>query len=230
MNILERIKIKEVILFIIIICLFYLSPYFQYIPIKLFNIDIHNISDMQNVLLNLFSNICLFILFFIIYFKSLIKDFHIFKNDILFNLNSALKYWFLGFILMFISNIIILLINGSMAGNEQLVRSMIKTLPLVMLLNAGIIAPFNEEIIFRKSLGDIFNSKWLFVFFSFLLFGGAHVIGNVNNILDVLYILPYGFLGGAFALAYRNTNTIFTPILMHMFHNTMLVSILIFFV
>lgn len=228
MNILNRFKIREIIIFLGIISLFYLSPYLQYIPIKVLNIDINHITNSQNVLLNLFSNICLFLMFFIFYFKSLKKDFCTFKNDLLFNLNSALKYWIIGFVLMFISNLFIFLINGSIAGNEQTVRSMIKALPFIMLINAGIIAPFNEEIMFRKSLGDIFNSKWLFVICSFLLFGGAHVIGNINNILDILYIIPYGFLGGTFALAYRNTNTIFTPITMHMFHNTMMIITLIF--
>ena len=127
-------------------------------------------------------------------FKSLRKDLNTFKNDIMNNLNTAFKYWIVGLVIMFVSNIIIVFFNHNMAGNEQSVRQMINVLPFFMLINAGFIAPFNEEIIFRKSLGDIFKSKWLFVFLSFLLFGGAHVIVHATTWKDYLFILPYGSL------------------------------------
>jgi len=227
MNILKRFRIREIIIFLCILLLFYLSPYLQYIPIKLLNWDLSKISASQNIMLMTFSNLCLLVVYFIIYFHSLRKDFNTFKSDVMSNLNTALKYWILGLVLMFVTNFIIIIFNGSMAGNEESVRKMVDVLPLLMLVNAGFIAPFNEEIIFRKSLGDIFKNKWLFVFFSFLLFGGAHVIGNINTWLDLLYIIPYGALGGAFALAYRETDSIFTSVIMHMFHNTLMVTLLI---
>ena len=46
---------------------------------------------------------------------------------------------------------------------------------------------------------------------------------------ELLYIIPYGGLGAAFACMYQKTNTIFTDISMHMFHNSALIllSILI---
>ena len=70
---------------------------------------------------------------------------------------------------------------------------------------------------------SIFKNKWIFVILSFLLFGGAHVMGNVTSYVDLLFIIPYGALGYVFALAYYKTNTIFTSISLHMFHNTVLV-------
>ena len=228
MNILKRIRYREIIIFLCILLLFRLSPLLQYIPIRLLNWDVSRLSSSQEIVLLTFSSLCLFVIYFIFYFKSLRKDLNTFKNDIMNNLNTAFKYWFVGLVIMFVSNIIIVFFNHNMAGNEQSVRQMIDVLPFFMLINAGFIAPFNEEIIFRKSLGDIFKSKWLFVFFSFLLFGGAHVIGNIKTWLDILYIIPYGALGGAFALAYRKTDTIITSIVMHMFHNTLMVSLLIF--
>ena len=105
---------------------------------------------------------------------------------------------------------------------------MIHSFPILMAIDAGIIGPFNEEMVFRKTIKDIFKNKWVFVGLSFLLFGGAHVINSANSILDYLYIIPYGALGASFALAYYDTDTVFTSTFMHMFHNTCLVLISIF--
>ncbi len=228
MKILEKIKLKEILIFLCVISLFYLSSYLQLIPLKFLNWDIKNISTSQAIILMTFSNLCLTIIYIIFYYNSLKKDLKTFFNNLMLNLNTALIYWIVGIILMFVCNLIISLINGgNIAGNEQSVRNMISVIPSLMLVNAGILAPFNEEIIFRKSLGDIFNNKWLFVFFSFLLFGGAHVIGNIKSIIDILYIVPYGLLGASFALAYKKTDTIFTSFTMHMVHNTLAVVLLI---
>jgi membrane protease YdiL (CAAX protease family) len=93
-----------------------------------------------------------------------------------------------------------------------------------MVINAGFVAPFNEEIVFRKTLHDIVGKyKWIFIGLSFLLFGGAHVISSATTILDYLYIIPYGALGAAFAFAYSKTNTIYTSMTIHMIHNTVLI-------
>ena len=45
---------------------------------------------------------------------------------------------------------------------------------------------------------------------------------SAKTLVDVLYIIPYGALGGAFALAYYDTDTIFTSMTMHMIHNIVL--------
>jgi membrane protease YdiL (CAAX protease family) len=231
MEILKKYKIREIIIFILVISLFYFSPYLQYIPIYIMHWDVHNLSDKHNIFLSLFSSVCLAIIYFIFYFKALKKDFKIFTKDIMKNINTAFCYWLVGFAIMAVSNIIInVILGGGIAGNEEQVRGMVKVLPWIMIINAGLIAPFNEEIIFRKSLRDIFDNKWLFVFASFLLFGGAHILGNISSWVDILYIIPYGVLGGVFALAYYKTNTIFTSICMHMFHNIMAVLLLIFII
>ena len=129
---------------------------------------------------------------------------------------------------MMASNLVINSLAGGVAGNEQTVQSMISSLPWLMLINAGILAPINEEIIFRKSFKNVIKNKWIFVLVSGFVFGLMHVLGNVNSWIDVLYIIPYGALGGAFAYAYHKTDTIFTPISFHMFHNIVLVLVSIF--
>ena len=49
------------------------------------------------------------------------------------------------------------------------------------------------------------------------------MLGNITSLFDLLYVLPYGSLGCAFAASYYDTDTIFTPIIFHMIHNIVLV-------
>lgn len=203
--------------------LFRFSVFFQYIPILLFKLDINSLSIKMQVALSTFSSIITLILLIIIYKKSLKEEFFKFKNNFLKNIDIGFKSWFIGLIIMIVSNYILLTVfitDG--ANNENIVQSMIKALPWIMLIDTGLIAPFNEEIVFRKTLKDIFKNKWLFILSSFLLFGAVHVIGSATCLTDYLYIIPYGALGGAFAYAYYKTDTIYTSMFMHMFHNTIL--------
>lgn len=223
-------KIEEKFMIIIkcfiMFCIFYYSKYLQYIPIKLFNIDIKNMSNKMAVVLSTFSSIILFFIFFIIYRKDLKKDFKDFiknKDDYM---DVGIRCWIIGLITMFAANYILnFVLHAGGANNEKAVQTMIQSFPLLMIIDAGILAPFNEEIVFRKSIREVFQNKWLFLIVSFLLFGGAHVISSSKTLLDFLYIIPYGALGTAFAYAYYKTNNIFTSIVLHTSHNLILIII-----
>lgn len=208
--------------------LFYYSSLFQLIPIMLFNIDLENLSGSMNVMLSAFSSCCLLFVLFFMYRNDINKEWNIFKKDWIDHLDFGVRCWAVGLFLMMASNLVINSLAGGVAGNEQTVQSMISSLPWLMLINAGILAPINEEIIFRKSFKSVIKNKWFFVLVSGFVFGLMHVLGNVNSWIDVLYIIPYGALGGAFAYAYHKTDTIFTPISFHMFHNIVLVLVSIF--
>lgn len=208
--------------------LFYYSSLFQLIPIMLFNIDLENLSGSMNVMLSAFSSCCLLFVLFFLYRNDINKEWNIFKKDWIDHLDFGVRCWAVGLFLMMASNLVINSLAGGVAGNEQTVQSMISSLPWLMLINAGILAPINEEIIFRKSFKNVIKNKWFFVLVSGFVFGLMHVLGNVNSWIDVLYIIPYGALGGAFAYAYHKTDTIFTPISFHMFHNIVLVLVSIF--
>lgn len=215
---------KGLILGIIVFLLFYFSSYFQLIPIILLNWDIRSITESQNVILSTFSNIVLLLILFLIFRKDIIKEWKKFKSNFLENIDTGIKYWLVGLAIMMGSNIIInIVMNLGQAANEQAVQQMISALPWLMFINAGIIAPCTEELIFRKSFRKAFPNKWLFVLISALVFGSLHVVTSMTSPIELLYIIPYGALGGAFAYMYQKTDTIFTSITMHMFHNSALI-------
>lgn len=227
MKINKFINVKELLKGILIFILFCFSSLFQLIPITLFNIKR---TTSNSIILSTFSNICLLIiLIIIIYRRELIKEFKLFKKNLLENLDTGIKYWLIGLLVMMISNIIITYILGlNQAQNEQAVQKMINKMPIMMLITAGFIAPITEEITFRKTFKNTFLNKYLFIILSGLVFGSMHVITSYSNPLELLYIIPYGSLGMAFATMYYKTDTIYTSISMHMLHNTILtlVSIL----
>lgn len=217
---------KGITVFIIFCC----SRYFILIPIKLFNIDIYSINNEMKVYLSTFASFILFFIFLLIYRLELKKEFKTFKDNFIECMDIGVRWWLIGLFLMIFFNFIIThLLHGGGAGNEQQVQTLVKAVPWIMLFDAGFLAPVNEEIVFRKTLKDIFTNKWIFALASFLLFGGAHIIGNIHMFTDILYIFPYGVLGAVFALAYYESDTIFTTISMHMIHNIILVLMAIFF-
>lgn len=218
---------KKLLYLILIFVLFYFSSLFQYIPIILLKINIKTMSNECAILLNLFSNLCILIILFIIYRKSLKKDFKKFTKNLYENLDTAIKYYLLGMLGMIITNLFInVVLNGAGADNEKIVQGMISTMPYLMILIAGITAPIIEEIVFRKTYLDAFKNKYLYLFLSSFIFGMMHIISSLDNaptITDILYFIPYSCLGLSFAYMDYKQKNVFPSICMHIFHNTLLI-------
>ena len=138
----------------------------------------------------------------------------------------SINCWVVGCLIMTISSMLIsLVLKQEVSENESLVRESIKLAPLYMLFTCSIVAPIFEEMVFRRSLYGLIKHKWLFILLSGLSFGLLHVIGNYNSALDFLYVIPYGAMGCCFAYLLSKTNNITLPIIIHMLHNTILVSV-----
>ena len=159
-------------------------------------------------------------IYFLIYRKTIIRDLKNYIKDFGNNFTTGIKYWLIGFIIMVVSNLIItFILNKGLAGNEEQVRGYIDSFPLFMIFNTVIYAPLTEELTFRKSIKDAVNNKWIYILISGLVFGGLHIISYITNWTDLIYLIPYGALGIAFALLYHKTDNIFSTITMHAMHN-----------
>lgn len=193
---------------------------------SILNINPTNLTDKQYIFYLTLSNITLIIIFVLIYRKTLIKDFKSYIKNISKNIELSIKYWLIGFIIMIVSNLIItFILNKGLAGNEQEVRSLLDSFPLFMIFNTVIYAPLTEELAFRKSIKDTTNNKWVYVLTSGLVFGMLHIISYITSPIDLVYLIPYGALGIAFALLYHKTNNIFSTITMHAMHNLLAVIV-----
>lgn len=221
----------NIVKLLITFLIFELSDIFVLIPVKIFNLDINNLSTTVNYILTTFRYICLIFILFLLYRKDLKVEWKTFKTKITQNMDTAVKYYLIGLVSMMFFNIIInfvLQLGGPQ--NEKAVQNMISSSPLLMLICAGFLAPITEELIFRKAFKNVFTNKWVFVIISGLVFGAMHVVNyTFQNPLEVLYILPYGSLGACFAYMDYKVDSVFPSIAMHMIHNTALtiLSILI---
>lgn len=216
-------RVLEICKGLVTFLIFYFSSYLQVIPIALFNIDVNNYTTTDLAIVNTFTDLILVLILIILYFKELRKEFKTFKDNWKMNMDTAFKYWFLGLMIMCISNIAIGLITSlGTSSNEQAVQGLINSTPYLMLFTAGILAPIAEEITFRKGVSKIFKNKWVYATASGLIFGFLHVMGS-SNPLEYLYIIPYGSLGFFFALTYYDTKSIYPSIIMHAIHNSALV-------
>ena len=225
-------KFKPTMLFIV---LFLLMLIFPYIPLEIFRIDLDKLSFNYKVLYNFMCDIGFMIILFMIYKNELIIKFKEYFKNFRENINTTFKYYLIGFLVMIISNIVIVLFfKNASANNEEDVRTSIDKARLYMIYSVSIYAPFVEEIIFRKGIKDsvmAFSNnkftKYLFILISGILFGSMHVIGSVTSVYDYLYIIPYSALGISFAALLYKTDNIFSTITIHSIHNT--ASIILYF-
>lgn len=221
-------RILEICKGLLTFLIFYFSSYLQVIPIALFNIDVKNYTASDLAIVNTFTDLILVLILIILYFKELKKEFKTFKKNWKLSMDTSFKYWFIGLMIMCVSNVLIgIITNLNTSSNEQAVQTLVSSTPYLMLFTAGILAPIAEELTFRKGVSKLFKNKWVYATASGLIFGLLHVIGS-GNILEYLYVIPYGSLGFFFALTYYDTKSIYPSIIMHAIHNSALILLSIF--
>ena len=177
------------------------------------------ISTTSLILGNLFI-LLIIMLFFV---PKLVNDSKSLTKE---HLKIAYKNWLIGLVIMYISNIVILLINKDLATNEATNRAILQQTPIYAILVMVIVAPITEELIFRLSLKNIFKNKYIYCIFSGLIFGLMHLT-TATSLMELLFIIPYGALGFFFAKTLYDTDNIYAPIMTHITHNAMIIFILI---
>ena len=219
-------KCKYILLFLLLIIIFLLKDIFFLIPLEILKINYYSLSDNLKVLLSIYSSIVVIIIVIIIYKKYLKEKLIDYKKNFSKYFDLGFKTWIFGLVLMSVLNYsIIFLTPSNGANNESLVQDMLRSAPILTFISATFVAPFLEEMLFRKSLYDIFKNKYVKIFMCGFIFGLMHVIFSYTSPLDLLYILPYGALGSAFAYMMCKKNNIFIPITFHMVHNGLLTLI-----
>ena len=224
MNMFKK-KIIPIITFILLLAGMALFPY---IPMELFRIPYESFSMTMKAIYLFLCDVGYMLVLFLLYRDKIIKDFNEYFKKFMTNFELGFKYYFIGVILMMVSNLFIsFVITDAIAGNEDAVRDMIDVVPLYMLFSVSLYAPFVEELIFRHSIKDAVMcygnnkiTKGLYIFLSGFIFALMHILGNATSLIDYIYLIPYMSLGIAFSSLYNKTDNIFSTIMMHCLHNT----------
>ena len=181
------------------------------------NIWISNISLIL-------SNVFVLLVISLVFIPTLVKQLKSFKKEYV---KIAYKNWFWGLLIMFVCNILISqLAAQNISTNEATNRNLLYNMPIYAITVMVFVAPIIEELIFRLSLKDIFNNKWVYCTVSGLTFGLMHLI-SATSAVELLYTISYGALGFFFAKSVYETNNIYSSIIAHMTHNGLIISILL---
>ncbi len=226
--------IKGILFSLVIFLIYYLvCPY-------IFSSIFKNGLLSSNFWIRNFSYLAVYALTFLVIFlivrKDIIKQFKEFLKDKKKVLSKGFNYWIYGIIIMFISNLVITSIIGSIAVNEQTTEKVIFSTPFYAIPTIVFFGPFLEELVFRYGIRKSFNKKTPYIWFSGIVFGLLHVSTALDSFTiseiikhasEFLFIIPYGALGYFFAKAYYETDNIFSSVIPHMLHNTMSVVLIL---
>jgi hypothetical protein len=193
----------------------------------LFGINYNNLSIIaKQIYLIIYESLLLFIIFYI-YKKDIINNFKDFKINYLKYIKKYYIYWFIMLFLMILSNkIITIFTTTNISENEQIIIKQLNIMPIYILITTILISPILEELVFRISFKKMFpNTNIVFILSSGIMFGFIHVIGSINKLIDLLFIIPYSIPGFIFAYLYTKSNNIFVPISIHIFHNLIMMLI-----
>lgn len=221
-----KIRFKQIGIGIGAMALYFLLPYLEGVPFVIMGVDTTTLPIWVKVFYLTMYSVLTASLIMIIYNKKISKDFKDMKKNSIKYFNKYIKYWLIGLFIMMVSNLFInLIVTNDIPSNEQAIRETFNISPLYIFFSAVIYAPIVEELIFRQSIKNIFNNKWLFIIISGLLFGSMHVFGDFKNITDLLYVIPYSTPGIIFAYMLEDSDNICVPMSFHFIHNGILISL-----
>ena len=209
-----------------VIFLYLIGSALVYDFIGIFGITYNNLNIIIKQIYLILYELLLTLIIVYIYRKDFIPNFKKFIKNIKEIFNKYIRYWFLMLGLMILSNSIITLFTTTMTSeNQQTIIDTLGKAPIYTLIVTVLVAPILEELVFRISFRKIFaHTNFLFIIFSGLFFGGMHVLGTLENLVDLLFIIPYSIPGFIFAYLYTKSKNICVPIMLHFIHNGILVQ------
>lgn len=176
-------------------------------------IDKMTITIIGNILIQAI----LVIIMYILMKKELKYGFVELKNNFKEHFNKII-----GVVLnLFLVSLITTTVVSLIVKEESLNNAMLAQFPMILQIILGVIAaPFVEELIFRGLLKKVIKSEKMFIVISSLLFGLIHV-NYVSDIMQFIYIIPYGAMGIVLAQNYVKNNNIAQNILTHSIWNAL---------
>ncbi len=192
-------RFKELLLFIVTVSLMMLSGVIIKNILAAFGIVYTPDNYYLSSIIDLLSSLLVIIVLFIIHGKTLYEDFIKLKKE-KFGLLKYLGLIALGYLLLMnletvstiISRFIAYLIQVDMntSDNQQKIETIIHVSPIYMAISACLLAPLEEELLFRASIRKTIKNKGVFIAVSGLFFGLMHI---TDNFILLLLIMILGF-------------------------------------
>ncbi len=179
-----------------------------------------NMAAIYNILIYAI----LFIPIFIFYRYELVHDYSELKGSSKlknFIWIALLAFYITSVLSSVISNMIY---NDSTSSNQSTIEAIVKNNALcfiIMIIQACIIGPIVEEIVFRQAIFDVCNNKYLSIAISSILFSVIHITSSTGSLRYMISILiPYLASGLCFSIIYeKGHRNVWPNILVHMLTN-----------
>ena len=201
---------------IMIIILYFIFPYVMKF-----------LSGVKWLVVLLYMLFALLILY--LYRNTFKKDF----KDIIENkkkyLSSILINVALIFVIMLITNALIGMLFDikQTSENDYSLLAMFKKSPFVLILLTSIYYPVVEGVIFRKSVRDIIDNKWMFIIFSSVFYFFFNIAYTSLSFTSIITSLCYLFSMMLLSSYYYKTNNFTASVIVMMFYN-LIISVISF--
>lgn len=196
--------------------------------LTLLGINVSELSRKQAVLISMSVSFIVVIILILLSWKTLKKNWLEYKEKWKDFLKKNVKYWVCSLAIMFATNLAIAIIfNRITSANDEAIRKIFDVMPIYIILEAAILAPITEELVFRQSIRYMIKNKWIFIISSGLIFGFMHTLTSLESLSDFLYIIPYSVPGCFFAYMLYEEDNVLVPMSFHMIHNTLAIILLI---
>ena len=195
---------KEITIGALIIFLYLTAISIPDLPLALVGIRFNSLNIILKQVYLISYEIVIISIIFIIYRKDLSNNFKDLKANKFKYFKKYINYWFIMLFLMNISNIIITKFTTmETTVNQTDIINQLKQYAVYTTISTVITAPILEELVFRMSFKKIFKNNFLFIITSTLIFSLLHVATSVDNLVNLLFLIPYGI--SAIVLGYAYT-------------------------
>ena len=104
----------------------------------------------------------------------------------------------IGFLLLYVAQILAGMIENSIFSltgieqetveNQQLIEELLSSAPIITIISACLLAPIEEELLFRGAIGKVIKNKKVFITVSGLIFGLVHVTDSIILVMELILI------------------------------------------
>lgn len=199
---------------IMIIILYFIFPYVMKF-----------LSGVKWLVVLLYMLFALLILY--LYRNTFKKDF----KDIIENkkkyLSSILINVALIFVIMLITNALIGMLFDikQTSENDYSLLTMFKKSPIILMFLTSLYYPVIEGVIFRKSVRDIIDNKWIFIIFSSVFYFFFNVAYTSLSFTSIITSLCYLFSMMLLSSYYYKTNNFTASVIVMMIYNLIISAI-----
>lgn len=193
-----KIKNNEFLKAIFSIIIFFYAAVTLVLVCNLFGLNFDSDNYIQLVTLDVIASTIVAIVMIILHRKllkddvkkTISKDKKVFKEFLNLLISGIITFFLVKIFGSLIESCVFELLGLEVetSDNQALIELLTGSAPVLMTISACILAPINEELIFRGAIGKVIKNKRAFITVSGLIFGLMHVTDSIVLMLEILLL------------------------------------------